>query len=165
MANPWNGDWRARVNLRICERGYSSVTEFAVAHPHMTFKELVNELGDHTIEPVQVQWVLCEAARARNDLRWFAKDCLAREIRDNFPTGWRPRSALFRMSAVCAYTDWLSAFNPKHYPAGERAWNWLLAQDIPEGWLPEGADDPWIEAMFQETGFLSELRPDRPPNH
>lgn len=152
MSQAWKGDWHARIYSCVKRLGYNNVRDFVVSRPCKTWLELADELDRQAVAGIQVQRLVYEEALERNDILGFAKDCIVRELWRRIPTGWSTGDE-FLSKVSGAYAGWITSLEDSYQDHADRAWDWLKEQPIPEGWLPEGSNDPWIEAMFRETGF------------
>jgi len=147
----WRGDWGRRIFDLLGARGYARLTDFAAAHPNATIFELARELGVGDVAPIQVQWILVDEAREVHDLERCARDLLNRRIREvggGWPAdqGWETQKKI--RGALIA---WQGCLKDEKYEAalGKMVDELLDATDIPSGWLPSGADDERIAALFR----------------
>jgi hypothetical protein len=170
LGQAWSGNWRARVLDRARERGFSSVTAFAEAHPALSAIELAEELStDHATQlnqsDVAADQVVTvwrdEANRDGEDaIERFARRLLVGELHRDLPGGWRSdwraaevRPEMSRMTALVA--RWSCYVDPRNDGASARVFDALLAGGkdgtTPEGWLPSTADDPVLVEIFRQS--------------
>ncbi len=122
------------------------MSALAEAHPTATTIELARALGDD-VAATQVESALRAEAQETRALRKFARDLLAREVRQSFPAGWNA-SEQFTFERSRVYASWSfgveSFIDELTYDA---VWS-SLKQLAPIGWLPDGPDDPIMERAF-----------------
>lgn len=148
----WQGDWITRIYQRVHERGFESVTAFAETKPTATLLELAAELGEG-VAAIQLEGVLYSEAEKSGTFDKFARGLLARCIREWIPTGWTSGDQ-FETQRVDAFVDW-SVIVSSHIDESrvDAIWEALKTINIPEGWLPEGPDDPILARAFAGVQF------------
>jgi hypothetical protein len=148
-AKTWSGDWHGRILERVRERGFETLTQYANAHIGVPLLVLANELGPDDIAAVQVESVLVQEALRTNTIPRVLRDLFVRELRERLPEGWKyPLDEETRFNVVSAIVEWetqLEAHLDKasRFAAGQA----FLNSEFPNGWLPEGPDDPVIIAF------------------
>jgi hypothetical protein len=148
----WEGNWQARVNERIKERGYETLISFAERNPKATFFELAKMLGEQ-VAPMQVEQLVSNAYYEQGQVARYFRSALARHIRRAMPEGWNVADN-FDFRRVGALIDWENG-TPDEYATFTENVKTVLknANGIPKGWLPNGADDPIIVDAFEKAGF------------
>ena len=144
---------------RICERvralGFATLADYLRSRPGLTYLELVDELGPEDLVGLQVIDVHLHEARRQGEagFRAAAKDALARFLRQQLPHGWGRTpgagSAGPDAANMAAFSIWASAVEALS-PVGSytsAVWE-RLNSDVPQGWLPESADDDLLTRMF-----------------
>lgn len=148
----WHGDWLGRIYQRVLARGCTSLSEFVDARPTATLMELADELGEG-VAAIQIEGALRDEAERTGTIEKFARDLLARRIRQRMAKGWNVGER-FPFERAWAFASWASAMQGLINKASENAvWSFLEHADIPAGWLPEGSDDPFIEQAFASVQF------------
>lgn len=165
MSTTWIGDWRARIRQRLKERGFASMTEFAGARPNASLLTLAHELGEEDVAAIQVEDLLHTEAFENRTMARFARDLFARRLHEEIPDGWNVSDRYdFRFRKAGAYASWGAAFFEEDEAAADTAYECLLAQPIPRGWLPTGPDDPLLLRAFEGVVFPTDVRTGpRPP--
>jgi hypothetical protein len=148
----WYGDWLGRIHQRVLARGFTSLSEFVDARPTATLMELADELGEG-VAAIQIEGALRDEAERAGRVEKFARDLLARRIRQRVANGWNTGER-FPFERAWAFATWASAMQGLIDKASEEAvWKFLTHTDIPTGWLPEGPSDPFIEQAFAGVRF------------
>ena len=154
--NPWDGDWESRIYDGVRALGYASVTEYADASQAASYRELATRLGDD-VAIVQLEVLLRDEAKERNSSERFARDSLARLLREYCPEGWGSDDN-FTFRAARAFARWVSMLGDGYESAADRTWTVVKRQRPPQGWYPEGPDDPLLKSAFAEAVFGSEAK-------
>ena len=163
LNDPWQGDWRARVYERVRAGGYADVTAVARAAPAVPYRELAATLG-RDIAPVQLEKLLRAEAIAANRYHEFARDCLARYLRQDLPLGWG-QGTQADFNAARAFASWSAALHDADNDSPDNSaradevaavhtqthqvWQ-QLRRLAPPGWLAQGADDPVLLRAFRD---------------
>lgn len=123
------------------------MSAFADSRPEATLLQLAAELGED-VAAIQLEGLLHAEAERNGNLDWFARDLLARCIRDQLPMGWNASEqfALERAGVFASWSAGVRGFLDKS--TRKMIWEAIKHADIPAGWLPEGPDDPIIELAF-----------------
>jgi hypothetical protein len=149
FAKTWSGDWHGRIQERVRQRGFENVTNYANARVGVSLLVLAEELGPDDIAAVQLQTLLVEEAIRTHAIPRVLRDLLVRGLRERLPQGWKyPLDGEARVHVVGAIVDWETELKdhldkPATFTAGQD----LLDAELPDGWLPEGPDDPVIIAF------------------
>ena len=148
----WQGNWAARLYERVRERGFSSLTAFADAHPTLPLADLAEELGDD-LNAVQVfKGLVDEAERSRQVTR-LVRGQLVRELYESFPNGWPAvMDDEARLEVAMALGSWFGFTPVTHQERINRASDALLASPPPPGWRPLGPDDELLRALLPDEG-------------
>jgi hypothetical protein len=148
----WEGNWKKRVENRIREKGYENLISFAEHNPKKTFFELAQILGEQ-IAPIQVEQLLSEAYYEQSQYPRYLRSALSRHIRLSMPQGWH-LAQNWDYQVVDAILSWERG-TPDVYDKFTKKVLDLFknATNIPQGWLPDGADDPIILEIFKQAGF------------
>ena len=147
----WEGNWKARLDERVRERGYDSLTAFAEARPTASLLALADELGPEDIAAVQVfSGLVAEAERSRKVTR-LVRGQLVRELAEALPNGW---PAVLddenRLKVAVALGCW-TAYTPEtHKGRVKQARAVLRASPPPPGWRPLGADDELLLTLLPD---------------
>ncbi|MBN8470616.1 NUDIX hydrolase [Corallococcus exiguus] len=147
----WQGNWKVRLNERVRERGYDSLTAFAEARPTASLVELAEELGKDDIAGAQVfSGLVAEAERSHRVTR-LVRGQLVRELSRHLSNGWPTvLDDDARMDVAVALGQW-SAYTPEtHEERVRRAGDALLANPPPPGWRPLGPDDELLWALLPD---------------
>jgi hypothetical protein len=145
----WSGDWHGRILERLQQRGFETVTQYASARPGILLIVLADELGPDDVAATQIRSMLVdEAIRTRTIPRLF-RDLLFRELRQALPQGWSsPLDDKSRAEVAFALGSWeLDIDDHLDKEPTFQAGQDLLNAELPDGWLPEGPDDPVIVAF------------------
>lgn len=146
----WEGNWPARLYERVRERGYSSVTAFAEAHPTLPLVELAEELGDD-LNAVQVFKGLVDEAERSHQLTRLVRGQFVREFFESLPEGW---PAVLdddaRLEVAIVLGSWLGFTPVTHQERVRQAGTALLAAPPPPGWRPLGPDDELLRMLLPD---------------
>lgn len=147
----WSADWSVRMYKRVRERGYSSLTAFAEAHPTLPLVELAEELEKDGFSAVQVFSGLVDEAERNHQVTRLTRGQLVRELAESFPNGW---PAVFddeaRLEAAMTLASW-TGFTPEtHKERSRQVTKELLAAPPPPGWRPLGPDDELLRMLLPD---------------
>ncbi|HWO21865.1 MAG TPA: hypothetical protein VNO30_24010 [Kofleriaceae bacterium] len=144
----WSGDWHARILERAQRLGFDTVTQYAAARVGVSLVDLANELASDSedVAGVQIMWMLVEEAIRTHTIPRVLRDLFVRELREVLPQGWKsPLDDASRSQVADALATWgaeLRELLPEEttFTAGRA----FLNAELPNGWFPEGPDDPVI---------------------
>ena len=146
----WQGNWSARLYERVRERGFSSLTAFADAHPTLPLVELAEELGDD-LNAVQVFKGLVDEAERSHQLTRLVRGQLVRELYESFPNGWPAvMDDEARLEVAMALGSWFGFTPVIHQARVDRVSDALLATPPPPGWRPLGPDDELLLTLLPD---------------
>jgi hypothetical protein len=154
----WSGGWHpdAQGFLDRWLRGRKlSAQEFLAQRPGWPWGKLLREL-DEPVAPVQLIAFLQAAAVRDGWVDWFARDTLARALRELLRRGWRYRGGEMDFATAAALSDWQITMGTWGAGCGDLARqvvDALLQAEPPIGWRPSGADDPLLLAAFGTASF------------
>ena len=147
----WEGNWRVRLDERVRERGYESLTAFAEARPTASLVALAEELGPDDIAGVQVFSGLMAEAERRKQVTRLVRGQLVRELWACLPNGWPAvLDDANRFKVAKALGLWSSFTPTTHEERVRRAGDVLLATPPPPGWLPLGPDDELLLTLLPD---------------
>jgi hypothetical protein len=149
-AAAWRRPWPERLLDLMRKKGYESLTAFVHERPSATIPELVAELGEDDVAPIQLTWRLVDEARSKDALRACSLDLLVRCLR-GVEGGWPAEASWEGQARVrIALVRWQSCLDDEAPSAilATVVVELLDAADIPPGWLPRGVDDPCLVAVF-----------------
>ena len=139
----WQGDWEARIMLRVKALGFESYDAFLHANPGMPYDQMARLLGEGDLAPVQFERL--HAASTAPDQRAVAVlDSLARYLRGALKKGWGV-GKYWESDLMGALAGWHT-----NWGGGEdldRLQKTLLGAKPPMGWLPEPKDDPLLRRV------------------
>jgi hypothetical protein len=149
----WSGDWYGRILERVQRRGFETVTQYADERPGVALLVLADELGPN-VAAAQIKSVLVQEAIRTRTVPRVLRDLFVRELRESLPGGWKwPLDDASRSEVAGALATWrtelevedhLDCFDDEStFKAGQD----LMNAELPDGWLPEGPDDPVIIAF------------------
>ena len=149
----WRGQWEQRLRSILSERGFSSVMEFATAHPIRSFVQLADELGSGDVAAVQIEWSYLDEAKRAGSVEDCARDLLVRVLHE-FLHGW-PRADDLQgrdklANGLAAWSSRISSHLREYGGQAKRMAFALLNERAPEGWLPASATDPVLIEMFRK---------------
>ncbi|XXF75194.1 NUDIX hydrolase [Myxococcaceae bacterium GXIMD 01537] len=146
----WQGNWAARLYERVRERGFSSLTAFADAHPTLPLVDLADALGDD-YSAVQVFKGLIDEAKRSHQVTRLVRGQLVRELYESFPSGWPAvMDDETRLEVAMALGSWFGFTPVTHQERVDRASNALLASPPPPGWRPLGPDDALLRTLLPD---------------
>lgn len=150
--HPWEGNWAARLQERVRERGYDSLTAFADAHPTLPLHLLAKRLGKDDIAGVQVLQGLLAEAEQRKQVTRFVRDVFVRLWAQSVPDGWpTTMDDAHRFRIAEALGRW-SAYTPETHEARvSNARAALRATPPPPGWRPLGPEDELLRTLLPDT--------------
>jgi hypothetical protein len=145
----WSGDWHSRIRDRVRLHGFETLTEYAADRAGVSLVVLADELGPEDIAAAQLRSMLLEEATRSDTIPRLLRDLLVRELREALAQGWNhPLDDESRFRVAGAFADWWSELkdhlNHEMTTAASRA---FLDAELPDGWLPDGPDDPVIVAF------------------
>lgn len=155
----WSKDWHTRVEDRVRQRGFSSVTQYAQNRIGVPLLELADELGPDDIAAAQITLLLIEEALRAGDIRNAARDLLVRQLRVALPAGWsNPLNESTRSEVAGAIADWYSDLEDYIDRDNMRAaGRELLAAQLPLGWRPAAPDDAIVATFVDRCMRASSL--------
>lgn len=142
----WSGDWNARILERVRQWGFETVTQYANARMGVSLFVLADELGPDDVVAAQVRALLVDEAVRTNTVPRALRDLFVRELRAALPQGWRhPLDDESRYGVSAAIVRWETELEDRldeqrTFAASQD----LKNAELPDGWLPEGPDDPVI---------------------
>lgn len=172
----WLGDWETRLRTRLGALGFTSIADFAAAHPtwgidHMAEHLSVDEqrrinLADVAAIQVAELWLKQAEAAGSAAVESMARRILIGELAESLPEGfpeWQTAIAEYRNnddieSPVWKLQECISALRDcmgdGHRPQCDRVFESLIERaelgTIPVGWQPTDPADPILDAVFQE---------------
>ena len=151
MSNPWEGNWKVRINERVRALGFTSLTAFAQARPTASLVELAEELGKDDIAGVQVLSGLLAEAEQRRQVKRFERDVFVRMFTQSLPNGW---PAVLddpnRFLVAKALARWIGYTPEEHKERARQIMMALLANPPPAGWRPLGPDDELLRTLLPD---------------
>ena len=145
----WSGDWHGRILERVRLWGFETVTQYADDRVGVSLVVLAAELGPEDVAAAQLRSMLVEEAIRTGTIPRVLRDLFVRELREALPRGWtHPLDDASRAEVTGAIASWETEVE-EHldheltFAAGQA----LLAAELPDGWLPDGPDDPVIVAF------------------
>lgn len=149
---PWQGDWQARLQSGIERLGFARIEDFLMAYPADTYYDLV-KLLDSNVAPMQLYAQQLRNAQANQRLREASADCLARFLAYYGKRGWG-NGRHFLSRSASAYAAWKTSIiqctqgNDELSYKLDAVWKELEKKQPPNGWIPQGASDSFIQAAF-----------------
>ena len=142
----WTKDWRELILAACHQAGYASLCDFASAHRTLTYKQLIERLSCDAA-PVQLQSLIIEEAERDSQLDEYARDCLARLLRQKLgDTGWHESK---EDAVIRALSSFAGIFGPGFERMSKLLWDRIQNSEIPIGWLPTGPWDPLLMSIFE----------------
>lgn len=147
-----SNEWTEAQSQALASRGFASLTAYADSLPTASLADLASNLGG---ELFALEQRLIEEATAAGQMQRCARGLLARDLRSEIPEGWRRDRANgrdlmvdqeFRIKGV--FLTLLMAVPEAYHDAIERVELAIDRIELPEGWLPEGADDATLIKLF-----------------
>ncbi len=154
MSGGWHPDAQGFLDRWLRERDLSA-QQFLAQRPGWPWGKLLREF-DEPVAPVQLVCFLQAAAARDGWVDWFARDTLARALRERLRRGWRFGGGEMDFPTAMALSDWQTTMGT--WGAGCGDWarkvvDALLQAEPPMGWRPSGADDPLLMAVFGTARF------------
>jgi hypothetical protein len=148
----WSPAWGANILTAARSLGFETLTAFLGSLPSRTYSEVADRLGKQ-VAPIQIIAIQFSEAKAKGTVRAAAMDCLSRNIVEQLPDGWgkgtnsdwRAIKALSNWSSEVIATGDCGELEPILDNVME-----AFSKAPPDGWIPIGANDPIIEAIFDE---------------
>ncbi|MGN6110850.1 MAG: NUDIX hydrolase [Kofleriaceae bacterium] len=149
----WSGDWRARIQERVRQRGFSNVTQYAAGRIGVSLLDLANELGSEDVAAAQIRRLLIDESMSAKSIAKTARDLLARELLTVLPLGWtNPLDETTRSEVAGATARWHTELEDYlEEDATSTALREFLNAQLPEGWRPTNPDDPTIVALVDRS--------------
>ncbi|WP_342377838.1 NUDIX hydrolase [Myxococcus stipitatus] len=147
----WSGNWNVRLYERARERGYTSLTAFAAAHPTTPLFALAEELGAHDVAGVQVLSGLRAEAEASHQVSRFVRDVLVRLLSQNLPLGWpETLDDANRFKVAKTLGQWFAYTPESQQEHVDHAGDVLLANPPPPGWRPLNSEDALLRPLLPD---------------
>lgn len=149
-AAAWRRPWPERLLELVRNKGYESLTSYVLDRPGATITELVGELGEGEVAPIQLTWRLVDEARSKDTLRECSLDLLVRYLR-GVAGGWSAESSWDGQARVrIALVRWQACLEDEAPSAilAKVVVDLLDTTDLPPGWVPQGVADPRLVAVF-----------------
>jgi hypothetical protein len=147
----WGSNWKRRLDERVRERGYASLTAFAEARPAVPLYLLAEELGKDDVAAVQVLSGLLAEAEQRKQVTRLVRDVLVRELAESLPQGWPAElDDATRGEVAMALGCWTAYAPETHEERVRKAGEALLAAPPPPGWRPLGPDDELLRTLLPD---------------
>jgi hypothetical protein len=107
---------------------------------------LAKELSSDDIAAAQIRYLLIDEAIRSKTFPRMACDLLTRELLQVLPSGWKlPFNEETRSEVAGVLSGWYAELQDHlDHDATMSAGRELLNAELPDGWLPEGPDDPVI---------------------
>jgi hypothetical protein len=152
----WSKSWPDRLMTSLENHGFNnSIIAFAKAYPGITLEQLISKLDEAgSLVPIQLTWALMDEAATTDQLDWFARDFLIRQLQDTCKNGWN-LGELEEYDTISATASWaatIKEFNTNFETITKVIWERLKSIALP-GWLPTNIDDPIIEQAFDGLSF------------
>jgi hypothetical protein len=152
ITRAWRGDWYERLKERVRARGFETVTAYADAQPTVSLLALAKQLTqERDIAALQIELVLLDEADSAGMVERCARDLLVRNLHEELPEGWHTQwndDTQYRRAGV--FSSWYATLGSRYEPAVDSIFAAFVAAPIPEGWLPDGPDDPILVEIFQK---------------
>jgi len=141
----WEGDWEKRGYQRIEELGYSNYLDYLQARRGHSYEELAEELSsgrnEFPIAPVQLERLHSQAV-GPDERQDAILDSFARLLRGELRRGWGI-GKYWETDLLTAMSFWFVGWGEG--PELDAFRREILRMKPPEGWLPEGSDDPILQ--------------------
>ena len=141
----WEGDWEERIYQRIKELGYSTYLDYLKARRGHSYEDLATELsGDRDqspVAPVQLERMHSQAV-GPDERQDAIMDSFARLLRGELRRGWGV-GKYWETDVFAAMAFWFVSWGEG--PDLDAFRREILRMKPPEGWLPEGSDDPILQ--------------------
>src|SRR5688572_21522914 len=149
--HPWQGNWVARLQERVREQGYASLTAFAEARPTASLVELAEELGKDDVAGVQVFKGLVEEAERSHQLTRLVRGQLVRELSECLANGWPAvLDDANRCKVAKALSGWFAYSPVTHRERVDQVSDALLATPPSPGWRPLSPDDELLLTLLPD---------------
>ena len=159
-AKPHTSDQlRSNITKDLQSRGHKSILDYLKRNQRKSYVELAKDFAKGTFAMQIIQYTF-EEALLYKQFRWVAKDALVRELHEAFPKGWEKNynangigNKQINFQKAKAYGIWHAMVNQVPTNAVSflfEVWSALQRLNPPSGWLPEGVDDSFIAAAFDE---------------
>jgi hypothetical protein len=147
----WQGDWKVRLYQRVRERGYDSLTAFAEARPTASLVTLAEELGEGSLNAVQVFSGLVAEAERSHQITRLVRAQLVRELSESLPNGWPAvMDDESRFTVAMALGSWFGFTPETHKDRADQVMAALRAHPPPPGWRPLGPDDELLRTLLPD---------------
>jgi hypothetical protein len=147
----WLAEHYEPMRQRAREFGHGSLTAFADSQPLESMFELAVQLGNDNGEYELARALVYEAEKT-GTLERCARGILARALHSHLPQGWQRAWTTHPFGTgprlVSAFKDLQDALHYRNEPVIAALWDALADMSLPEGWLPQGPDDPILIEVF-----------------
>lgn len=146
----FQGNWTVRLEEGLRERGFSSLTAFADAHPTLPLVELAEQFGND-FNAVQLFKQLVHEAERSHQVTRLVRGQFVRELHESFPDGWPPvLDEKTRLEIALVLGSWFGFTPVTHQERVNRASDALIATPPPPGWRPNGPDDALLSMLLPD---------------
>ena len=139
------------VRTAIAAAGFTRVADFLRSRPHATYRELRDEIGP-TIAPIYLQLALKALLTDQGDYAYYVGDSFVRLMWQMLPDGWsRNPDTEFQRAHV--FGAWSTNLADQARATTKSLWETAhSAPWVPDGWLPDSADDAILLRLLGDTG-------------
>jgi hypothetical protein len=147
----WLAEHYEPMRQRARELGHGSLTAFAESRPLESMFQLVLQVGNDNQDRELARALVYEGEKT-GTLERCARGILARALHSHLPQGWQRAWTTHPFGTgprlVSAFKDLQDALHYRNEPVIAALWDALADMSLPEGWLPEGPDDPILSEIF-----------------
>jgi hypothetical protein len=130
----------------VMRREFASARAYVDASPGKSLEQLAAVLGLEGVHDGHLHLLLWEEAVRHRMIEHCARDLLARDLCCGLDGGW---SRLLESPRAGIFYQWEKALPSNYQSAGADIYLVLKNIAIPDGWRPDGADDPILMAVFR----------------
>jgi hypothetical protein len=148
----WLAEHYEPMRQRARELGYGSLTAFAESRPLEAMSKLAHLLAGNSMRNDELARALVYEAEKTGTLERCARGILTRALHVRLPQGWQLAWTTHPFGTgprlVSAFKDLQDALRYRNEPVIAALWDALADMSLPEGWLPQGPDDPILIEVF-----------------
>ena len=142
--------YQDEVRAAILAAGFTRAADFLRSHPHATYREL-SEALDTTIAPIYVQLALKALLTDQGDYEYYVRDSFVRLMWQMLPDRWS-RSPDTEFQRAHFFGAWSTNLTGKTHATTKALWETARSAPwVPDGWLPDSADDAILLRLLRDT--------------